>query len=125
MARTHADNLAWMRSKIKTARGRSVTLEQGTTSVSGLSAVFREFDYEVVDEGGFTTTFKSCDWIFVATDLSDFGTPPRLREGATVIEELNGREMRYEAMNMAARPCFEDDDSLAVGVVLHTKRVKK
>lgn len=116
---------AWLGQKLQASAGRSVTLEQGTTTVTGLTGVMTEFEYEVIDEGDFTTKLLSCDWVFVAADLSEFGTPPKLRSGAVVTEILNDCETKYEAMEIPGKQAVENKDSSGVLVTLHTKRVKK
>lgn len=94
-----------------------------------LDGVLTEREYEVVDEQGIVTTFKSFDWVFRACDLAEL-LPPELGDQwevslsdcADVAErEYFGRP--FEAMEIGQRPCFKPHDLHGVMLVVHMKRV--
>lgn len=116
---------AWLGQKLQASAGRSVTLQQGTTVIEGLTATLAAHDYDVMDADGFSTRVRSFDWIFVAADLVVDGVPFcfHANGGAVVKETVGSVETRYESMKVGTRPAAEDKDSSGVLVMVHTNKV--
>ena len=124
MANILQDGAAWLGGKLTAHAGHSVSLEQGSATLTGLTASVAMHDYEVIDSSGMLTAVLSYDWTFVAADLvAAGGSGFELRKGAVVIETVSGVTRRYEAMPLGSKPAAERLDPSGILLTLHTKKV--
>jgi len=113
---------AWLGGQLQTAAGRTVSIRQGTKTVTGIVAPVAMVEYQVaLTEDSFPVAVQYYDWTFVRADLDTAGI--ELRDGAIVTETLNGVAREYFAAPVGKdKPCVEDLDTSGILLTLHTKR---
>lgn len=116
MANLLQTGAAWLGDQLKAHAGGAVSIEQGTTTLTGITATLAMHEHEVIDEGGFLMRVLSHDWTFTAADLGSL----QLRTGAVV---TNAAGEKFEALPMGNRPCVERLDGSGILLTLHTKKV--
>lgn len=112
---------AWLGDQLKDSAGIAVVIQQGDTTLTGITGWVSKQEYVVVDSEGFSTSVTSHDWAFTASDLpSDF----EFMTGTVIRATINATEMTYEALPMANKACVENLDSSGVLLTVHAKRVQ-
>lgn len=107
----------WLAGKLKSHAGQSVTIRQGTTTLTGLTATLSMVEHEVVDSEGFATKVMAADWTFTASDLGDL----QLRAGSQITDTESGD--KYEVTPLGKKPAVERLDALGILTTVHTKKV--
>lgn len=107
---------SWLGAQLQTHTGRPVVLNQASTELP-LVATMALQEYDVVDEGGFPTKFRSSDWTIKAADLAGLV----IRDGAEITDVESGEV--YAALPIDKRPCCERLDSSGILLTVHTKQV--
>lgn len=109
----------WLGGKLKTAAGRSVSIQQGTTTLTGLTAWMSLNTVDVIDGEGFMTRVDSADWSFAAADLGTL----EIRPGAVITDVDTGD--KYESMMLGNKPCTDGGtDTSGIILTVHTKKVE-
>jgi hypothetical protein len=117
---TLMDNaVGFLGTAMKSFAGRSVTIRQGTTHLTGLTAVREGEDVEVVDADGFLTKVAVIIWTFVKEDLSGL----QLRAGGVITDV--SEDAKYEIVPVGNKAAVEDDDKVTAGIrtKVRTKKI--
>jgi hypothetical protein len=107
---------AWLGEQMRAHAGRVVTVQQGATTINGLTAWHQAHTHTIISEEGLATQVRTWDWRFVAADLPDGF---EFRAGA----EIKDGGARYEVVPLGSGPCAEPADSSGVLLTVHTQRV--
>lgn len=104
---------------LQASAGRTVSIIQGGVTLTGITGMVAEKEYEVLDNSGFLAKVISFDWSLVASEVDDIN----FRPGTRIVETINGKTFTYEGMSVGKRPVEEWLDTSGVLLTIHTKRI--
>ena len=113
------DGATWLGARLKESAGRTVTIRQGRTTLTEITATVAMQEYDVKDEDGIATTLLSYDWLFTTADLSGL----EFRDDTQIEESMSGVTSRYEAMLIGDKRVAENADTSGILTLLSTRKV--
>lgn len=100
--------------------GESVSYQQGSTTITGITAVPDNVAYTVLDGDGTTTQVQVTDWLIKVSDLT---VEPRA--GDRITRVIGATTYKYDVLPIDDdRPCCEWHDNAHVMLLVHSKRVQ-